>query len=35
MMRGLAAFVGALVISVVSWILNGLLIAPERQHPRR
>ena len=25
-----AAFLGALVVSVVSWILNGLLLAPER-----
>jgi putative membrane protein len=24
-----AAFLGALVVSVVSWILNGLLVAPE------
>lgn len=26
-----AAFVGALVVSVVSWILNGLLLVPERR----
>jgi putative membrane protein len=25
-----AAFLGALVVSVVSWILNGLLLAPEK-----
>ena len=25
-----AAFLGALVISVVSWILNGVLLAPAR-----
>ena len=30
----LAAFVGALVVSVVSWVLNGLLLAPEEKRPR-
>lgn len=28
------AFVGALIVSVVSWILNGLLIAPDERQVR-